>query len=119
MEQEQVSRNAIIASEVVDVIFEEVNICIQTDRSRMHLGWAEKAVIGGMLGKPIRDGIKSYIFQMNEEDIAKLVNKIRARVNSEVSIQDTKIDSNKINVNNVNKVNNAVKTTAIKTRFFY
>lgn len=65
---------------IIDDVFQEINDSIQHDRSKVKLNMFEKGFIGGMLNDKVKEGIKKYMFNMDERDVESMINKIKNRV---------------------------------------
>lgn len=76
----QSSKDAIIACNIVKLIFRHINICIQTDRSSVKLGAFEKGIIKSMLGEKTENGINKYLVNMYPMDVKKLMNDIEIEI---------------------------------------
>ncbi len=63
-----------IACNIVRKIFSHINLCIQSDRSRVKLNMLEKGMIKGMLSDKTLIGINGYVRNMNPIDINNLMN---------------------------------------------
>lgn len=73
-------KRLIAAFGIIDDIFQEVNDSVQHDRSNVKLNMFEKGVIGGMLNERVKNGIKKYMYNMDERDVENMINKIKNRV---------------------------------------
>lgn len=67
--------NIEVACNFVDILFRHVLASVQYDRSSVKLNALTRGVIGGGLGKA-RDGTKSYVMGMRNEDIKLLLDDI-------------------------------------------
>ena len=68
-----VARNISVASNVVDILFDNVLDCIEEDRSATKLNAFERSLIQGLLKNKVRTGIKDYIVNMHPEYVSKLL----------------------------------------------
>lgn len=65
-----------VGCNIVDILFDQILLCIKMDRSYMKLNMFEKSVIQGMLSDKVKNGIKNYVLNMYDEDIRLLVKDI-------------------------------------------
>jgi hypothetical protein len=61
-----------VACNIVDILFNHVNNCLQRDRSRVKLNALTKGMISGVLGRT-REGTKEYLVGMYSEDLEILL----------------------------------------------
>lgn len=68
-----VSVDVDIACVVIDILFNQIDRCIQQDRSRIKINMLTKGMIGRMLGDNTRNGVKEYLINMYDDDVKELL----------------------------------------------
>lgn len=71
------SRDAQIACTIIDVLFDQISLCIKSDNSKIKLSFFAKGMIQGMLGEKTKSGIKEYVNNMYDKDIDNLLDSIQ------------------------------------------
>lgn len=65
------------ACNIVRKLFSHINLCLQSDRSKVKLNMLEKGVIKGMLSDKTLNGINNYINNMSDADIKNLMDDLQ------------------------------------------
>lgn len=69
----QIENDYDIACNVVVKLFHHINLCIQSDRSKVKLNMLEKGIIKGMLSDRTLNGINGYVRNMYPMDVKILM----------------------------------------------
>lgn len=75
------SQNAKAASKIVDDIFNYVAICLREDKSKVKVSMFAKAFIQGVLNDSVKNGLKDFVTNMNEQEIKMLLDDIQRDLN--------------------------------------
>lgn len=70
-----------IACNVVDHIFNYIELCLQEDKSKIKLNLFTKSFIRGILTNSVRSGINDFIMNMNDKEVSALLNDIHKELN--------------------------------------
>lgn len=82
---EESDKDAIIACNIVRLVFQNINDCCQRDRSAKKLNMIEKGLIKSMLGEKTLKGIDDYLVNMYPADVKKLMDEIEIEVSKRKS----------------------------------
>ncbi len=70
-----------VACNVVDHIFNYIEICLKEDKSKIKLNLFTKSFIRGILTDSVRSGINDFIFNMNDKEVKALLDDIQKELN--------------------------------------
>lgn len=70
-----------IACNVVDHIFNYIELCLKEDKSKIKLNLFTKSFIRGILTNSVRSGINDFIMNMNDKEANALLNDIHKELN--------------------------------------
>jgi len=80
-EHTTISQDADIACKIIDSMFDQINRCLQQDRSRVKVNMLTKGIVGKLLGNGTRNRIKEYLINMYDNDIRELLDDIQKEMN--------------------------------------
>jgi hypothetical protein len=66
-----------VACNVVDHIFNYIEICLKEDKSKIKLSLFTKSFIRGILTNSVRSGINDFIMNMNDKEVKDLLDDIQ------------------------------------------
>ena len=70
-----------VACNVVDHIFNYIDICLKEDKSKMKLSLFAKSFIRGILTDSVRGGINDFILNMNDKEVRALLDDMQKELN--------------------------------------
>lgn len=70
-----------VACNVVDHIFNYIELCLKEDKSKIKLNLFTKSFIKGVLTNNVRSGINNFIVNMNDEEVKALLDDIHKELN--------------------------------------
>ncbi len=85
------TKDAQITCGIIDIIFDQISLCIKTDRSQVKLSFFAKGIIQGMLGDKTKTNIKEYINNMYDKDINILLNDIQKELDKRKILDISKL----------------------------
>jgi len=69
------------ACNVVDHIFNYIELCLKEDKSKIKLNLFTKSFIRGILTNSVRSGINDFIMNMNDKEVKALLDDIQKELN--------------------------------------
>lgn len=74
-------RNTSAACNIVRHIFHYIDICLDSDKSKVKLSLFSKSFIKGILTNKVKDGVEDFIRNMNDREIRSLLDDIQYELN--------------------------------------
>jgi hypothetical protein len=75
------SQDADIACTVVDLIFKYVDMCLRENKSKYQVSLFAKSFIRGILNDNVKEGINSFVTNMNDNEIKAMLDDIQKELN--------------------------------------